>query len=175
MPQSHTWQALCSSCACLFVFVPSEHTEDCEGWSLSGCRSSVAEHWLHKPGVLGLVPSDHQPFYLPLFLPHNIWILFISTWLYNKCTEANNQRDSFLVASFSFPYSRMWKEEKTMMSKHSCVSCDLCYCSLPFYRTSETHLQSKNEEELQTKLVHCSEWPTWRLSGYLEIKWIPGD
>ena len=22
-----------------------------EGWWLSGCRSSVAEHWLHKPGV----------------------------------------------------------------------------------------------------------------------------
>ena len=29
------------------------HIEDYEGWWLSGCRSSVAEHWVHKPGVLG--------------------------------------------------------------------------------------------------------------------------
>ena len=38
----------------------------------SGCRSSVAEHWLHKPGVLGSIPSDCRPFHLPLFSPHNI-------------------------------------------------------------------------------------------------------
>ena len=24
------------------------HIEDCEGWCLSSCRGSVAEHWLHK-------------------------------------------------------------------------------------------------------------------------------
>ena len=30
------------------------------GWWLSGCRSSVAEHWLHMPGVLGLISSDCQ-------------------------------------------------------------------------------------------------------------------
>ena len=29
------------------------NTEDCEGW---WCHSSVAEHWLHKPGVLGSRP-----------------------------------------------------------------------------------------------------------------------
>ena len=33
------------------------YIEDCEGWWLSGGRSSVVEHWLHKPGVLGLIPS----------------------------------------------------------------------------------------------------------------------
>ena len=27
------------------------HVEDCEGWWLFVCHSSVAEHWLHKPGV----------------------------------------------------------------------------------------------------------------------------
>ena len=27
------------------------HIEDCESWSLPGCRSSVAEHWRLKPGV----------------------------------------------------------------------------------------------------------------------------
>ena len=36
--------------------------EDCEGWWLSGCHSSVAEYWLHKPDVLDLIPSDCQPF-----------------------------------------------------------------------------------------------------------------
>ena len=41
------------------------YREDCEGWWLSGCRSSV-EHWLHKPGVLGSITSDCQPFYFPL-------------------------------------------------------------------------------------------------------------
>ena len=38
------------------------HIEDYEGWWLSGCRSSVAEHWLHKPGVLGSIPGDCRPF-----------------------------------------------------------------------------------------------------------------
>ena len=48
--------------------------EDCEGWWLSGCRSSVAEHWLHKPGVLGSIPGDYWPFHFPQFSPHNIKI-----------------------------------------------------------------------------------------------------
>ena len=39
------------------------YIEDCEGWWLSSCFSSVAEHWLHKPGILGLIPSDCQPFH----------------------------------------------------------------------------------------------------------------
>ena len=50
----------------------AEQIEDCEGWWLSRCHSSVAEHWLHKPGVLGLIPGDCQPFHFPLFSPHNI-------------------------------------------------------------------------------------------------------
>ena len=29
--------------------------------------SSVAQYWLHKLGVLGLIPGDCQPFHLPLF------------------------------------------------------------------------------------------------------------
>ena len=33
------------------------HIEDCGGWWLSSCHSSVAEHWLHKPGVLGSIPG----------------------------------------------------------------------------------------------------------------------
>ena len=57
---------------------PPVHIEDCEGWwlhvRLSSCCSSVAEHWLHKPGVLGSIPGDCQPFHLPLFSPHNIYI-----------------------------------------------------------------------------------------------------
>ena len=48
------------------------HIEDCWGWWLSGCHSSVAEHWLHKPGVvLGLIAGDCWPFHFPLFLPQN--------------------------------------------------------------------------------------------------------
>ena len=34
------------------------HIECCEGWWLSGCRRSVAEHQRLKPGVLGLIPSE---------------------------------------------------------------------------------------------------------------------
>ena len=37
-------------------------------WCLSGCRSSVAEHCLHKPGVLGSIPGDFQPFHSILHL-----------------------------------------------------------------------------------------------------------
>ena len=39
------------------------HTEDCGGWWLSGCHSSVAEQWLHKSAVLGLIPGDCWPFH----------------------------------------------------------------------------------------------------------------
>ena len=70
------------------------HIEDCEGWWLSGCRSSVAEHWLHKPGVLGSIPSDCRPFHFPLFSPQNKDILIYhwkkysvkitSEWLYSS-------------------------------------------------------------------------------------------
>ena len=38
-----------------------------EGWWLSGCRSAVTEHWLHKPGVLGSIFCGCQPFHFPLF------------------------------------------------------------------------------------------------------------
>ena len=38
--------------------------ENCEGWWLSVCHSSVAEHW---HGVLGLIPGDYQPFHFLLF------------------------------------------------------------------------------------------------------------
>ena len=41
------------------------HIEDCEG-----CRSSMAEHWLHKPGLLGLIPSLKTPKF-SLFTSHN--------------------------------------------------------------------------------------------------------
>ena len=33
------------------------HREDCRGWCLSSCHSSVAEHRLHKVSVLGLIPN----------------------------------------------------------------------------------------------------------------------
>ena len=44
------------------------YIEDCEGRWLSGCHSSVAEYWQHKPGVLGSIPGDFRPFHFPLFL-----------------------------------------------------------------------------------------------------------
>ena len=37
--------------------------QDCEGWWFSSCCSSVAKHWWIKQGVLGLIPSDCQPFH----------------------------------------------------------------------------------------------------------------
>ena len=37
--------------------------ENCEGWWLSSCHSSVEEHWLHKPGALGSLPVDCQLFH----------------------------------------------------------------------------------------------------------------
>ena len=48
------------------------YIEDCEGWWLSGCRSSVADHRLHKPGALGSIPGGCWPFYFPLFCLKNI-------------------------------------------------------------------------------------------------------
>ena len=48
------------------------HVEDCESCWLSGCCSSVAEHWLHKPGVLGSIPGHCRPFTFLYFCLKNI-------------------------------------------------------------------------------------------------------
>ena len=57
------------------------YIEDCEGWWLSGCCSSVAEHWLHKPGVLGLIAGNCQPFHFPLFLPLSLLQRYIKDFV----------------------------------------------------------------------------------------------
>ena len=46
--------------------------EDYECWWLFGCRSSLAEHWLLKPSVLGPIPSNCRPLHFSLFSPQNI-------------------------------------------------------------------------------------------------------
>ena len=47
--------------------------EDCEGWWLSDCRSSVAERKLRTyVGVLGSIPGNCRPFHFPLFSPQNV-------------------------------------------------------------------------------------------------------
>ena len=43
------------------------YIEDCEGWWLYSCRSSVVERWFHKPGVLGFIPGDYRPFHIRIF------------------------------------------------------------------------------------------------------------
>ena len=49
------------------------YIEDCEGWWLSGCRSSVAEHWRLKPEVSWVrLLAAAGLFHFPLFAPHNI-------------------------------------------------------------------------------------------------------
>ena len=49
------------------------YIEDCEGWWLSGCCSSVAEHWWLKPEVSWVrLPVTAGFFHFPLFSPHNI-------------------------------------------------------------------------------------------------------
>ena len=73
--------------ACNYVIIKTgRNLEDCEGWWLSGCRGSGAEHWRLKPEVLaGLIPSGSHSlgltpggcwpfFHFPLFLPHYIQI-----------------------------------------------------------------------------------------------------
>ena len=52
------------------------HIEDCEGWWLSSCCSSVTQHWLHKPGVLGPITVLFTFFY---FASKHL-NLFIPTW-----------------------------------------------------------------------------------------------
>ena len=60
------------------------HIEDGEGWWLSSCHSSVGEHWLYKPGVLGLIHGDYWSSNFPLFLLQShlkffLAYLFLST------------------------------------------------------------------------------------------------
>lgn len=75
---------------------------DCEGWWLSGFRNSVAEHWLHKLGVLVSIPSDCQPFHLPLFLSQSILNYFILSLhqgftLYEAAKQGNVDKVKFFV------------------------------------------------------------------------------
>ena len=53
------------------------HIEDGEGWWLSSCHSSVGEHWLYKPGVLGLIHGDYwSSNFPPIFASKSSKILF---------------------------------------------------------------------------------------------------
>ena len=56
--------------SCCVVVVTCHSNLKClpplRGWLLSGCHSSVAEHWQHKPSVMGLIPGDCQPFHFLL-------------------------------------------------------------------------------------------------------------
>ena len=67
MPQSHILAATQYVLSELCQGLTTSNIEDCEGWWLIGCCSSVVEHWLHKPGVLGSIPSNCQSFHGPLF------------------------------------------------------------------------------------------------------------
>ena len=74
VPQSHTWHflhpaLLTSSTSHTRQYVTgvrlghvsttcAVYIQNCEAWWLSSCRKSVAEHWLYKPGVLGLIPGN---------------------------------------------------------------------------------------------------------------------
>ena len=49
-----------------FSTICAVHIEECGGWWLSGCRSSVAEHWQLKTDVLGSIPGSCQPFHFLL-------------------------------------------------------------------------------------------------------------
>ena len=97
-PLPEFWQYILSGCHVCNSPTCAVHIEDCEGWWLSGCRSSVAEHWLHKPGVLGLIPGDCRPFHFPVFLPHNIFNL--SVRLHTKCTYICSQKHACTVRWF---------------------------------------------------------------------------
>ena len=59
------------------------YIEDCEGWWLSGCHDSVAEHWRLKPEVssVWLPATACRPFHFPLFLPHSMLLAWhIAAW-----------------------------------------------------------------------------------------------
>ena len=90
VPQSHTRQPLSMCHQNSVRGQPEINLEVCECWWLSGHCSSVAEHWLHKPGVLGsslrlqnlgvlhkpgvlgLIPGDYQPFHFLYYRLKNI-------------------------------------------------------------------------------------------------------
>ena len=77
------------------------YTEGCGGWWLSGCCSSVAEHWLHKLGVLSLIPSSCWPFTSLHFHLKNIvscHLIFFHTLFrvyFNCCSWTNCWIDYF--------------------------------------------------------------------------------
>ena len=57
---NHYWAVLKKIYILALISVPpvAVHIEDCGGWWLFGRCCSVAESWLHKPGVLGSISID---------------------------------------------------------------------------------------------------------------------
>ena len=90
----------------IMISLDAVHIEDCEGWWLSNCCSSVAEHFRLKPGVLGSTPAGCRPFHFSLFLPHNflfpVWgemlcaLYYIIVWKVNLVVELLTGIDRYI-------------------------------------------------------------------------------
>ena len=103
------------------------HIEDGEGWWLSSCHSSVREHWLYKPGVLGLIHGDYWSSNFPLFLLQShlkffLAYLFLSTgYLVIMCNvqlqPATDTIDHITVVPCTFhPVPVMWLMSHVVVS-----------------------------------------------------------
>ena len=66
-----------SICTAAQVELKSLSRTGCEGWWLAGHRGSLAEHWLHKPGVLGSIPGDCRSFHFLYFRLVTSLLLYI--------------------------------------------------------------------------------------------------
>ena len=56
------------------------HIEDCEGWWLSGCHSSVTEHWLHKLVTQGSITDDYRQPPSMLNIQHHLCSAYRGLW-----------------------------------------------------------------------------------------------
>ena len=123
---------LCSQCSATELRQPDNHqssqssicTAPLHGWWSSSCCSSpsVAEHWLHKPGVLGSIPGDCRAFHFPLFSHHLSLIQHearvLSTWWKIK----------HISHELSWLYPKLW----SISSKEAELCYDTCRCVISY-------------------------------------------
>ena len=85
----------------------------------------MAEHWLHKPGVLGMIPGDCLPFHFPLFslkYLQDSWMIKL-----NQCMKNVWRRDGLSVYTtvpqatlccVSTLYQDIWLDNLSWVQNH---------------------------------------------------------
>ena len=112
------------------------YIEDCEGWWLSGCRGSVAEHWRLKPEVSwpGSTPGDCRP--LSSIFTHNI------SWQPTCTCIEHNEVEKSKRNNFSFSFMTTLQRKGSRLHKMSVQWWNICNQDQNYIKRSRAPFQN---------------------------------